>query len=109
MSTHLHDFSDSEWPFQEPVNAAAFTTTKVVREGFPVLRVTHDEEGDWQILCGTTNRSEDCLIVCLGCAFQRNRAIGEVADLPWGWLAWRDSADSPWQREEKEPEEAEDE
>jgi len=109
MSTHSHDFSDSEWPFQEPTDTTAFTTTKIVHDGYPVLRVTHDEEGDWQILCDTTNRPEDCLIVCLGCAFQRNRDIGALADLPLGWRAWRESVDSPWQREKKEPEEVEDE
>ncbi len=108
MDTHPHDFSDSEWPFQEPTNATAFTTVKVVHENYPVLRVVHNEDGDWQILCGTTNRAEDCLIVSLGCAFQWNRSIAEVADLPLGWRAWRNSASAPWQREKIEPEEDED-
>ncbi len=50
MSEHRHSFADSEWPFSDPINTAAFTTVRVVRDGYPVLLVTHDEEGDWQIL-----------------------------------------------------------
>lgn len=108
MNSHRHDFPDTEWPFDEPVNAAALTTTRVAREGHPVLLVTHDLEGDWQVLCGTTNNPEDALIVCLGCAYQRDRSIGQLADLPPGWRAYRESVDQPWTREEKEPEPDED-
>jgi hypothetical protein len=84
MSEHRHSFVDSEWPFSDPINTAAFTTVRVVRDGYPVLLVSHDEEGDWQMLCGTTNDTADALVVCLGCAYQRDRSIGELADLPPG-------------------------
>jgi hypothetical protein len=30
--------------------------------------------------------------------FQRDKSIGELADLPLGWRAWRSSPDAPWQR-----------
>ena len=98
VSSHAHKFSKEEWPFRDAENTASFTTTCVVRENFPVLLVSHDEEGDWQFLCGTTNSSKDCLIVCLGCAFERDRSIGELADLPLGWQARRKSKDLPWER-----------
>ena len=72
-----------------------------------VLLVTHDHDGDWQVLCGTTNEPEDGRIVCFGCAYQRNRSIAELADLPRGWRAWREDANAPWTREQKELEEDE--
>jgi hypothetical protein len=67
-------------------------------QGHPVLAVSHDEDGDWQFLCGTTLRSEDCKLVCLGCAFQRDFSLAEIADLPRGWQAVRDHVGGPWER-----------
>ena len=100
MAAHFHKFLENEWPFQEAVNTAAFTTSRVFNENDPVLLVIHDQDGDWQLLCGATTNKKDRLIVCLGCAFEKDRSIGEVADLPLGWKAWRTSRDSPWERAE---------
>lgn len=88
------------WPFDEPRNVATFTTTKVLHEGYPILLVTHDEDdGSWQFLCGTTNDPKDGRIVGLDCVYERDRSIRELADLPYGWRAWRESPESVWQRE----------
>jgi hypothetical protein len=59
MSQHPHDFLPGEWPFDDPTNVAAISSRPVIEEGHPILLVTHDEDGDWQILCGTTNASAD--------------------------------------------------
>ena len=89
------------WPFDEPPNIACFTTVKVLREGYPVLLVTHEEgDGSWQFLCGTTNASKDAAIVGLDCIFQLDPSVGELADLPVGWIATRESRDDAWHREE---------
>lgn len=103
IEEHPHSFPASDWPFSEPTNLAAFTTTKVLREGYPVLLVSHDHDGDWQFLCGTTNNSAHGAIICLGCAYQEDRSVGELADLPIGWQAWRDSVGAPWERLPREP------
>jgi hypothetical protein len=100
MAKHFHHFSDGEWPFQDAVNTAAYATSRVVKENFPVLLVTHKEDGEWLLLCGTTHNKKDRLIICLGCAFENDRSIGEVADLPLGWKAWRENSHSSWQRAE---------
>ena len=85
VQQHQHEFPSSEWPFSDPENAATISTIQVIRRGFPILRVSHDLDGDWQVLCGTTVETEDARIICLGCLFQRDRTIGELADLPLGW------------------------
>lgn len=103
VSEHPHSFPPSEWPFPDPINTAAFTTTRVLRDGYPVLLVSHDQDGDWQFMCTTTNDSADAEIVCLGCAYERDRTVAEVADLPPGWQAWRDSVGGPWERVPREP------
>ncbi len=104
MTTCLHDFG-RDWPFAEPVNRLVFTTTRVLHQHFPILLVTHDEDGSWQVLCGTTNDPQDGVVVCLGCVLQRDRSIATLADLPPGWVAWREAATEPWQREPHGPEE----
>lgn len=93
---HTHAFAN--WPFDDPINTAAFTTRPVLEQGVPVLLVSHDEDGDWQFLCGTTTELDDCKIVCLGCAFERDPTLAEVADLPLGWMAERDALGDEWVR-----------
>ena len=102
VKSHQHTFLDQEWPFADPVNAVAISTVKVFRQNYPILRVSHDLDGDWQVLCGTTVESKDGMVVCLGCAFQIDRSIGELADLPLGWHAWREKVGTPWIREESD-------
>ena len=109
MTKHDHAFSTSEWPFDEPTNVAAYTTRHVLEGRLPILLVTHDEDdGAWQVLCGTTNDDDDGRIACLGCLYTLDRSIGELADLPLGWRAWRDSPASPWKRSTRAIESGED-
>jgi hypothetical protein len=90
--------ADTSWPFHEGKNRAVFTT-KPVLDGHPILLVSHDREGDWQFLCGTTNRAEDAKIVSLGCIFERDGTLAEVAGLPEGWTAYRRVKGAAWGRE----------
>jgi hypothetical protein len=90
------------WPFHEGKNRAVFTTKPVTQGGHPVLLVSHDRDGNWQLLCGTTNRAEDAQLVALGQMLKRHPEIGSLADLPEGWRAHRTDTDSPWCREEME-------
>lgn len=89
-----------DWPFDDPPNVATITTRQVLEDGYPVLLVTHDEDdGCWQILCGTTNDTDDLRLVGLDCMYVLDPSIGELADLPLGYQAWRESPSSPWIRE----------
>lgn len=103
--SHTHDFP--HWPFPDAINTASFTTRPVIEQGMPVLLVSHDLEGDWQFLCSTTTEEEDCRIVCMGCAFKRDPTLGEIADLPQGWMAERDFVGGPWERFEQDPDDDE--
>ena len=88
----------SSWPFADTPNTASITTRQVL-EGSPILLVTHDaDDGGWQFLCGTTDDTADARIVALGQMFARDPSLGELADLPEGWKAWRASPKLPWQR-----------
>jgi hypothetical protein len=66
--------------------------------------VSHDSDGDWQFLCGTTNQIKDVRIVSLGCIFERDQTVATIADLPEGWTAYRSNIGAEWNREKNEGE-----
>jgi len=108
MPEHTHVFA--AWPFSEATNTITYCTAKVARERFPVLQVSHDWDGDWQFLDATSEQPGECVLLCLGCVFERDSSLSQIADLPVGWSAWRSSLGAHWVREENPPnEEHEDE
>jgi hypothetical protein len=95
------------WLFDQPPNCAAITLRQIVREGVPVLLVTHDEDDHgWQFLDGSeTPNDEDAVIVCMSHVVESDPTLHELADLPPGWRAWRGAVGQPWVREVSPPEE----
>ena len=97
--SHTHRLATEQWPFDEPVDRAAYSTANVLERRLPVLLVVHDEDGDWQVLCGLTDDPLHGRVACLGCLLDIEPSIASLADLPRGWCAWRESPDAPWHRE----------
>jgi hypothetical protein len=106
---HDHRFADGDWPFDDEIDTAAFTTVRVLEGRLPILEVYHDHDGDWQFLCGTTNATADCRLICMGCVYERFPDMGTFADLPPGWMAFREDERAAWQRSAHVPSEDEDE
>jgi hypothetical protein len=102
MSKHTHQFA--HWPFAAAVNTASICTAKVARDRFPVLQVSHDWEGDWQFLDATTEEPQEPMVLCLGCVFERDQTLAQIAELPIGWSAWRTAVGAPWSKEQNPPE-----
>lgn len=96
MTEHTHEFG--EWSFPSAVNTLTICTVKVAHEGYPVLWVSHDEDGGWQFLDAPTEDPDDCLLLCLGCILDRDATLSQVSDLPIGWSAARDHVGGPWER-----------
>ena len=88
------------WPFEDPPNVMVFTTKTVAFSRQPVLLVTHDDDdGAWQFLPREGAGDEkDAAVVTLRTMIERDPTLAQLADLPLGWRAWRESLDSPWQR-----------
>lgn len=101
MPQHTHKFK--EWPFQSAVDTLTFCTAKVAHEGFPVLHVSHDHNGDWQFLDATTDVPGECVLLCFGCVYENDRSLADISDLPHGWSAYREETGSDWERWEKSP------
>ncbi len=99
----------TSWPFADPENVAVIALRDIMGGKTRILLVAHDEDdGMWQFLDGRDNPDPaDACIVCLSHVFELDPSVGELADLPYGWRAWRGAPDQPWQREQMEPEENE--
>jgi hypothetical protein len=88
-----------DFKFFEAKNTAAFTLRQIIEEDKPILRVTHDEEGDWQFLTGDIIMQEDMLIVALEQIVKRDSIINELFDMPTGQFATREYVGGKWTRE----------
>jgi len=88
-----------EWRFDQEKNVAAISTRQVCVENFPILLVVHySEDHSWAFTCGITNKSEDMLVVNMGEIVEKDSSLHEIADLPPGWCAERNSACAEWRK-----------
>ncbi|MCA8919204.1 MAG: hypothetical protein KDB32_09000 [Planctomycetes bacterium] len=70
-----------------------------MRAGLPVLLVTHDDgDGAWQFHYGGDVEDVDAMIVALASVLKLHPELSELADLPYGWKAERESPEHPWVR-----------
>jgi hypothetical protein len=91
---------EENWPFDQAENVAAITTVHVLEGRLPILLVTHyDDDDSWAFVCGTTNEVKDCRVIGMGCALELDPTLRTIAELPPGWIAWRESVGSDWHRE----------
>ncbi|MFS2205194.1 hypothetical protein [Variovorax sp. Varisp36] len=91
----------SEWKFVDPPAAAVFTTRTVVEKMNWIAYAFHDaDDGAWQFhgASSESDESDDVMMIRLDEALQLDDSLTDLADLPLGWKAWRDSQDSEWQR-----------
>jgi hypothetical protein len=83
--------------YREPKNLAVFTTRQWLDLRKPILRVVHEEDGDWQFLTGD-QEPEDIKVVALEQLVLRDKTLNEVFDLNYGEAADRDSINGQWTR-----------
>jgi hypothetical protein len=88
---------NADFKFREPKNLTTFTTRKWLELSKPILRVVHDDEGDWQFLTGD-QMPEDIRIVALEQLILRDKTLNEVFNLDYGEAAERDFIDGSWIR-----------
>lgn len=102
----LHD--DERWPFDQEATVAAVTTRAVTEEGHPVLLVVHyAHDHSWAFLTGAPFDTSDGRITLMGKVLRRDPTLRQVADLPPGWLAERESVGGRWSRKPN-PDDADD-
>jgi hypothetical protein len=90
----------------EPKNLTTFTTRQWLEDHKPILRVVHDNDGDWQFLTGD-QMPEDIKIVALEELIKRDGTLNEVFDLEYGEEAEREIVGGRWERNKIEYEDEE--
>jgi hypothetical protein len=91
--------SADRWPFVEPRNCVTFVTAEVLAGAEPILHAVHDEDGEWQFLGSTDGTRENAKIIALYEDVELDPSVLQLADLPIGWRALRDTVEDPWKRE----------
>jgi hypothetical protein len=77
--------------FKESTNQAAFTCLHIIEDNKAILYVKHDDEGDWQFLCGGNHTTEDARIIALQEMINIDPSVSKVSNLKCGQTAVRES------------------
>ena len=85
-----------EFSFKEDPNLATFTCIHVMSKEKPILYVSHDEDGDWQFLCGDNHTTDEARIISLYEAYKLDNSISKLANMKFGKIAERTDAQSDW-------------
>ncbi len=88
---------NADFKFSEPKDLTIFTTRQWVEENKPILRVVHDEEGDWQFLTGD-QMEDDIRIIALEQLILNDNSLNQVFDLEYGEAAEREYVGGKWSR-----------
>jgi len=86
---------NAEFKFNEPKNLATFTTRQWLDEQKPILRVVHEDDGDWQFLTGD-QLPEDGRIVALEELVKSDTTLNALFDLGYGKEAEREFVGGKW-------------
>ena len=69
--------------------------------GEPIVLVTHDGEDGWSFIGSSDGTAENGRVIALHEAVELDPSVLQLADLPFGWRAWRDSPEDSWIRQPK--------
>jgi len=91
-----HDHSRlGGFAFREDPRTGVYSCSHVL-DGAPILYVTHDQEGDWQFLCGHTHEPAEGRLLCLAEVVAGDPSLQSLAGLRHGHRAEREHASQPW-------------
>lgn len=79
-------------------NQYVFTTRFVIYDNSEIVRIMHEEDGDWQFLGKEENLEvSDAVLISLGEMMDFDKTLSIVESLPEGKQAIRTSKSSQWQ------------
>lgn len=86
-----------EYKFLDSKEKACFSCSHVVNDNDPILYVSHDNEGDWQFLCGKEDHTEkNAKIISLYQAVQLDNSLNDLFEMPLGVAAERKTIEDTW-------------
>ena len=85
------------YKFTEEKNTMVISTKKIISKEVDILLVSHDEDdGMWEFLHGDDVKEEEAVIVSLLEIVHLDSTVNQIADLPLGWIAYRDNIQDVW-------------
>lgn len=89
-----------DYGFTEAKNTMVISTKKVIGKENAILLVSHDEDdGMWEFLDGYDVKEEEAVIVSLLEIVHLDSTVNQIADLPLGWIAYRDNIQEEWKHQ----------
>ena len=73
--------------FKDAPNTRCFTCCHILDANKPILYVSHDEDGEWQFLCGKKHVPEEARLVALSEIISRQKNVIDLSDLKYGEYA----------------------
>ena len=95
---------NTNFKFREEKNLGIFTTRQWLELDKPILRVVHDNDGDWQFLTGD-QMPDDIKLVALEQMTLKDKTLNEVFNLDFGESAEREFIGGHWTRMETQDDE----
>lgn len=86
---------NATFKFREEKNLGVFTTPKWTQEKAPILRVIHDEDGDWQFFTEEVDY-DDGKVVSLEQMVRSDETLNDVFNLEYGESAERAYVGGAW-------------
>ena len=83
-------------PINHFSSGVAFTCSHILEDNKPILYVKHDEDDDWQFLCGCNHSTEDGRVIDFDEVLDFDPTISKVVNLKCGQTAVRESKESEW-------------
>ena len=83
--------------FREEKNLGIFTTRQWLEDNEPILRVVHEEDGDWQFLTKEMD-FDNVKLVALQSMIKRDPTLNQLFDLEYGEQAERSFIGDKWRR-----------
>ncbi len=97
--------SSPEWKFDQEPKVGAVTTRQVLDDSSPILLVIHyGDDCSWAFLCDTTEDETDSRMVTMEQMVKLDPTLEDIADLPPGWIAYRDFVGDEWDKFEEDEE-----
>jgi hypothetical protein len=79
------------------LDGVAISTKNIVYNAASILKVTHDDDGIWQFLDGSSELEEDdAVVVSVGTIINIDPTLKEILNLPMGSKAFRKDKSSTW-------------
>ncbi|OCX51844.1 hypothetical protein BEL04_17695 [Mucilaginibacter sp. PPCGB 2223] len=89
----------TEKKFKEPLSTSVLTTKFVTDDNKDITYVTHNEDdGSWEFLSDDVFDDQKVIVrvIDLGQMLERDATLLDLADMPVGHYAVRDSRDDAW-------------